>query len=162
MYIISDEWTTLKFPYKSEYSKVNIKYSNDENNTDKKNDNHTKITTKITIFLFALLCIYLTHLFLILFKKYFYEHITEEANNIEHYYNICNEGKLLNKLEFQKIENPKISVITSVYNQNQYILRFLRSIQNQFFDDIEIIFVDDCSKDNSVELIKKYQKEDPR
>jgi glycosyltransferase involved in cell wall biosynthesis len=99
---------------------------------------------------------------LILLKKYFYEHITEEANNIENYYNICNEGKLLNKVKFQKIENPKISVITSVYNQNQYILRFLRSIQNQFFDDIEIVFVDDCSKDNSVELIKKYQKEDPR
>ena len=38
----------------------------------------------------------------------------------------------------------------------------MRSIQNQFFDDIEIIFIDDLSKDNSIKIIKKYQKEDNR
>ena len=38
----------------------------------------------------------------------------------------------------------------------------MRSIQNQFFDDIEIILVDDSSTDNSVKLIEKYQKEDER
>ena len=42
------------------------------------------------------------------------------------------------------------------------MLRLLRSIQNQFFDDIEIIIVDDFSKDNSINLIKEYQKEDKR
>ena len=42
------------------------------------------------------------------------------------------------------------------------MLRLLRSIQNQFFDDIEIIIVDDFSMDNSIELIEEYQKEDER
>jgi glycosyltransferase involved in cell wall biosynthesis len=38
----------------------------------------------------------------------------------------------------------------------------LRSIQNQNFENIEIIFADDSSKDNSIILIEKYQKDDPR
>jgi len=41
-------------------------------------------------------------------------------------------------------------------------LRFLRNIQNQNFNDIEIKLIDDCSKDNSSKLIEKYQKEDER
>ena len=61
-----------------------------------------------------------------------------------------------------KNEIPKISIISPIYNRGKYILRFLRSIQNQYFDNIEIIFVDDFSSDNSVELIKNYQFEDER
>ena len=38
----------------------------------------------------------------------------------------------------------------------------MRSIQFQNFNDIEIILIDDSSKDNSIELIKNYQKEDKR
>ena len=49
-----------------------------------------------------------------------------------------------------------------VYNQAHCLQRCLRSIQNQSLKNIEIIIVDDCSLDNSVELIKEYQKEDPR
>ena len=41
-------------------------------------------------------------------------------------------------------------------------MRFLRSIQNQLFEKIEIIFIDDCSNDNSVKIIEKYQIEDER
>jgi glycosyltransferase involved in cell wall biosynthesis len=36
------------------------------------------------------------------------------------------------------------------------------SIQNQNFNNLEIIFIDDCSKDNSVNVIKKYQENDQR
>lgn len=42
------------------------------------------------------------------------------------------------------------------------ILRFLRSIQNQFFPDIEIIFIDDFSDDNTIKIVEHYQKEDER
>jgi glycosyltransferase involved in cell wall biosynthesis len=42
------------------------------------------------------------------------------------------------------------------------LLRFLISIQNQNFNNLEIIFIDDCSKDNSVNVIKKYQENDQR
>jgi glycosyltransferase involved in cell wall biosynthesis len=38
----------------------------------------------------------------------------------------------------------------------------LRSVQNQFFNDIEFIFVDDFSKDNTTEIIKNLQKFDER
>ncbi len=41
-------------------------------------------------------------------------------------------------------------------------MRFLRSVQNQHFQSIEIILIDDCSKDNSSGVIEKYQKEDER
>ena len=64
--------------------------------------------------------------------------------------------------KFKKCNIPKISVISPIYNSEKYILRFLRSIQNQNFLEIEIILVDDCSNDNSVFLIEKYIKEDER
>ena len=38
----------------------------------------------------------------------------------------------------------------------------LRSIQNQLFDNIEIIFVDDYSKDNTTKVIEELQKNDER
>ena len=41
-------------------------------------------------------------------------------------------------------------------------MRFLRSIQNQFFDNIEIILVDDFSLDNSIKIIDNLQKDDER
>ena len=72
-------------------------------------------------------------------------------------------GELLHKINISSsLVNPKISIIIPVYNKEKYILRILRSIQNQNFENIEIIFTDDASKDNSVKIIEKYQKEDPR
>ena len=85
-----------------------------------------------------------------------------DSSKLEVYYKICNSGKLIIKRKFEKIENPKISIISPVHNREKYILRFLRSIQNQDFNDIEIIFVDDFSTDNSLKLIEEYQKEDKR
>ena len=82
--------------------------------------------------------------------------------NIENYYKLCNNGILNNKKKFRHSENPKISIISPNHNRGKYILRLLRSIQNQFFDDLEIILVDDFSNDNSIELIEKYQKDDER
>ena len=88
--------------------------------------------------------------------------LKNEINNIKKYYELNNKGILINKINFTKIENPKVSIISSVYNRQDFILRFIRSVQNQFFDDIEIIFIDDCSTDLSRELIEEYQKEDKR
>ena len=65
-------------------------------------------------------------------------------------------------IKFEKSEKPDISVIMMVYNQAYCLHKCMRSIQNQSLKNIEIIVVDDCSLDNSVELIKEYQKEDPR
>jgi glycosyltransferase involved in cell wall biosynthesis len=82
---------------------------------------------------------------------------------IEKYYILCNKGILLNKSKyFSKVSNPKISIVSAIYNQEKVIMRFIRSIQNQNFTDLEIILVDDYSKDNSINIIENLQKEDKR
>lgn len=52
----------------------------------------------------------------------------------------------------------KISVIVPVYNVENYIEKCLDSILSQNFDSYEIIVVNDGSTDNSLEILKKYQK----
>ena len=49
-----------------------------------------------------------------------------------------------------------------IYNGGKYLFYSLRSIQNQKLIDIEIILIDDYSNDNSINIIEKYMKEDPR
>ena len=59
-------------------------------------------------------------------------------------------------------KNPVISAIIPVYNNAEKIKLTIHSIQCQNISDIEIIIIDDNSKDNSVELIEQFQKNDPR
>ena len=95
------------------------------------------------------------------FKKFFcYISKKYEIIKLENYLKFCNNYKLVKK--FKKIINPKISIISPIFNREKFILRFLRSIQYQNFYNIEIILVDDFSLDNSVEIIKQYQKLDER
>lgn len=65
-------------------------------------------------------------------------------------------------MEKNKNKKPVCSVVIPVYNAENFIEDTLRSVINQTIKDIEIICVDDCSKDNSVKIIKKLQKEDNR
>lgn len=57
---------------------------------------------------------------------------------------------------------PKISVIIPIYNSENTIKRCLNSIIAQTLTDIEIICVNDGSKDNSLEILKKYATRDKR
>ena len=61
-----------------------------------------------------------------------------------------------------KSNAPLVSVVMPVYNAEKFIEKALRSVMNQTVKDIEIICVNDCSKDKSVEIIKNLQKEDKR
>ncbi|OEV48911.1 glycosyltransferase family 2 protein [Campylobacter jejuni] len=56
----------------------------------------------------------------------------------------------------------KISIILPTYNVEQYIARAIESCINQTFKDIEIIIVDDCGSDKSVNIAKEYAKKDKR
>jgi HAD superfamily hydrolase (TIGR01549 family) len=56
----------------------------------------------------------------------------------------------------------KVSVIIPVYNAEPYLKRCLDSVCNQTLKDIEIICVNDGSTDNSLEILRKYEKEDDR
>lgn len=53
---------------------------------------------------------------------------------------------------------PKVSVIVPVYNVEKYISKCLNSLVNQTLKDIEIIVVNDGSKDGSKEIIKEYEE----
>ena len=55
---------------------------------------------------------------------------------------------------------PEISVIIPVYNGADFIKRCYDSIKNQTFKDLEMIFVDDESKDNSLEILRELEKKD--
>lgn len=55
-----------------------------------------------------------------------------------------------------------VSIIIPVYNASRFLEETINSIQKQTYSNWEAIFIDDCSSDNSYNLIKKYQKEDKR
>ena len=57
---------------------------------------------------------------------------------------------------------PKISVIVPVYNTEKYLSKCLDSILNQTLKDIEVIVVNDGSKDESQMLINQYKIRDSR
>jgi len=89
--------------------------------------------------------------------------LDEEYKDMQEYVNMILNDSLYNPNEvFIKSKNPKISIVISVYNGEGYLKKALLSIENQDFKDIEIIMVDDCSKDNSVNLIKELMVKDPR
>ncbi len=52
--------------------------------------------------------------------------------------------------------NPKVSVIVPNYNHAPYLEQRIESIINQTYQDFELILLDDCSTDNSVEVLKRY------
>ena len=85
-----------------------------------------------------------------------------EIYKIEKFFNFCNDDKLGQLKSFKRVKCPKISVVVPIFNRERYIKRMLRCIQYQNFDDIEIIFVDDYSVDNSIDLLEEYIKIDKR
>ena len=74
----------------------------------------------------------------------------------------CEKGILIDKNSCSSIETPKISVIIPVYCASATIKKAIRSIQNQTLKEIEIILFDDASPDNSYNIMKELQEEDPR
>ena len=57
---------------------------------------------------------------------------------------------------------PKISIIIPVFNSENLLINCLDSIKNQTIDDLEIICVDDGSTDNSLKILRDYEKIDNR
>ena len=51
------------------------------------------------------------------------------------------------------LNNPKVSVLIPVYNSASFVEEAINSILSQSFDDFELILLDDCSTDNSFEII---------
>ena len=83
-------------------------------------------------------------------------------NEIKEFLTINKENILLDIKKYNRTNFPDISIIITVYNQANCIHKSLRSVQNQSLKNIEIIIIDDCSMDNSIEIIEYFQKEDNR
>ena len=56
----------------------------------------------------------------------------------------------------------KVSVILPVYNAEKYVSATLESLITQTLTEIEIICVNDGSKDNSLKILKEFEKKDNR
>ena len=55
----------------------------------------------------------------------------------------------------------KVSILIPVYGVEQYIAECARSLFSQTYRDLEFIFVDDCSPDNSISVLKKVLEDYP-
>ena len=57
---------------------------------------------------------------------------------------------------------PTVSVLTTAFNREAFLTDAIESVLASSFTDFELIIVDDCSTDNTVELAKSYEAKDKR
>lgn len=57
---------------------------------------------------------------------------------------------------------PFFSILTTVYNRQDYVADTIESILKSSYQDWELVVVDDCSSDNSYEICKNFSKRDSR
>lgn len=58
--------------------------------------------------------------------------------------------------------NPKVSIITPLYNSERFITETIQSVIAQTYTDWEMLIVDDCSTDNSKSIVEEFVKQDER
>ena len=139
-------------------------------------ERQNKVTTKLSIIIFLITLYILIFIFgenntnleqyqaaILPEIKSYEKNINLNPEVIYEFRKINCDNKLIEENpKFEKSKNPDVSVIMIIYNQAHCIYKGIRSIQNQSLKNIEIILVDGCSQDNSTEVIKEFQKEDPR
>ena len=60
------------------------------------------------------------------------------------------------------MENKKVSIIIPAYNIADYITKCIHSIQNQTYQNLEIVVVDDGSADATPEILDELAQTEPR
>src|SRR5574344_1639183 len=60
------------------------------------------------------------------------------------------------------MQKELVSIIVPVYNAEKFIGETIESVLNQTYKNFELLLVDDCSKDKSVDVINKYVQKDKR
>lgn len=75
------------------------------------------------------------------------------------------DGATTESWDFERKSNritaPLVSVIVPNYNHAPFLEERLESIYNQTYKNIEVILLDDCSKDNSREILSAYKEKYP-
>ena len=76
-------------------------------------------------------------------------------------YLLLNENELEKKIKlFFNI--TKISIIIPIYNSEKFLSLSLNNVLSQSLENIEILCIDDGSSDNSLQILKNYEKIDKR
>ena len=91
-----------------------------------------------------------------------FESYTEAFDKAKDFINNNLKGILLNTQKIKLSTKPKVSIVMPCYNCTKYILKAIRSIQNQDLSNFEIIIVNDASTDDSLKYIEQLQKEESR
>jgi len=63
---------------------------------------------------------------------------------------------------FEYTKGDLVSIITPCYNSSRLISQTIDSVLSQTYQNWEMIIVDDCSTDNSVDIVEKYAKKDSK
>ena len=86
------------------------------------------------------------------FDQNFFIKRNDQYNFID-YVKLCQEDKLFDIKAIDRANSLLVSIILYSYNNKELTIESLRSIQNQSFNNIEIILVDDGSNDNNTNII---------
>lgn len=68
----------------------------------------------------------------------------------------------MEKYDFSIYPSSLVSIITPLYNCSDFLEQTIQSVLSQTYQDWEMIMVDDCSKDNSLDLAQRYAAQDDR
>lgn len=77
-------------------------------------------------------------------------------------YDVFRDNEYILNLVNDLFINPKISVIIPVYNASQFLHESIPSVLEQSLKEIELICVNDGSRDNSLEILNEFSKKDSR
>ena len=68
----------------------------------------------------------------------------------------------MNTVNYDSEYKDKVSIITPAHNSTKYIEATINCVLNQTYQNWEMIIADDCSTDNTCEIVRKYQEKDSR
>ena len=65
-------------------------------------------------------------------------------------------------MSIDNLQKPKVSILMTVYNDEEYVEQSLSSISNQSYKDYELILINDGSTDKSLEIMQSFAEKDLR
>lgn len=65
----------------------------------------------------------------------------------------------MHKIQCKMRNSPKVSVIIPAYNHEKYVGKTIESILNQTYENIELVIIDDGSRDKTWDVISSYEKQ---